>query len=570
MAFSQQLGEAQIAITASTDQLKKDLNKAKSTVQSSLAGMQQKMRSFGIAASAAITAPLVLFGKKAVEAAAAAEEMESKLSVVFGNAADDVRKWADETANAVGRSSFEIRQAVTNTQGLLVSAGLASDEARKMSQSLVQLAIDTASFNNVSDPQAINAFQKALLGENEALKSIGLSLSAAEIKTQALKMGFKGNVSEMDAATKAAATYQALLIKTAQAQGDAERTLASSTNQMKAFSSALTDLQIVIGEQILPVLTPMITALTGLVQNFTALPAPMQQFIVAVGALTAVLGPLALAVSALNAPILAVIAAVGAIVVAFQNWSVIEGIVRDTYIAVKTWLQDKLGAVLDYVGEKVERVTGFFYDMWDKVVGNSYVPDMVDAIEEHFGRLKDVMVEPANRATKEVTGAFDKMGNDVSTGLKGTFNNLASELGRMLGGGGGNFNIGGILGGLFGGGGGGGGLGGIFGSLFGGGGGLGSLFGGFFADGGRPPMGKVSVVGEQGPELFVPDGPGTIIPNGAGTGSPIINVQPVFVGVDDQIQTRIQQSIPTIVDASVNAVASKIGRGDRRFNTGGK
>ena len=34
-----------------------------------------------------------------------------------------------------------------------------------------------------------------------------------------------------------------------------------------------------------------------------------------------------------------------------------------------------------------------------------------------------------------------------------------------------------------------------------------------FADGGRPPMGQVSVVGERGPELFVPDTAGTVISN---------------------------------------------------------
>ena len=34
-----------------------------------------------------------------------------------------------------------------------------------------------------------------------------------------------------------------------------------------------------------------------------------------------------------------------------------------------------------------------------------------------------------------------------------------------------------------------------------------------FADGGRPPMGQVSVVGERGPELFVPDSAGTVISN---------------------------------------------------------
>lgn len=40
-----------------------------------------------------------------------------------------------------------------------------------------------------------------------------------------------------------------------------------------------------------------------------------------------------------------------------------------------------------------------------------------------------------------------------------------------------------------------------------------TFFGGFFADGGRPPVGKASIIGEHGPELWVPDSAGTIIPN---------------------------------------------------------
>jgi len=44
---------------------------------------------------------------------------------------------------------------------------------------------------------------------------------------------------------------------------------------------------------------------------------------------------------------------------------------------------------------------------------------------------------------------------------------------------------------------------------------LGGILGGLFANGGSPPVGKVSVVGERGPELFVPKVAGTIIPNNA-------------------------------------------------------
>lgn len=48
---------------------------------------------------------------------------------------------------------------------------------------------------------------------------------------------------------------------------------------------------------------------------------------------------------------------------------------------------------------------------------------------------------------------------------------------------------------------------------------LGSLFGGFFAEGGQPPINKPSIVGEKGPELFVPKTAGTIIPNGGSMGA---------------------------------------------------
>ena len=50
---------------------------------------------------------------------------------------------------------------------------------------------------------------------------------------------------------------------------------------------------------------------------------------------------------------------------------------------------------------------------------------------------------------------------------------------------------------------------------------IGGLFG--FADGGRPPVGRPSIVGERGPELFVPRSAGTIVPNEKIGGSSITN-----------------------------------------------
>jgi TP901 family phage tail tape measure protein len=62
-----------------------------------------------------------------------------------------------------------------------------------------------------------------------------------------------------------------------------------------------------------------------------------------------------------------------------------------------------------------------------------------------------------------------------------------------------------------------------------------------FANGGRPPVGRPSVVGERGPELFVPDSAGTIIPNGGfgGGANVVVNVDASGTSVQgDEGQSR--------------------------------
>lgn len=75
------------------------------------------------------------------------------------------------------------------------------------------------------------------------------------------------------------------------------------------------------------------------------------------------------------------------------------------------------------------------------------------------------------------------------------------------------------------------------------GGGLGELLG--FAHGGRPPVGVPSIVGERGPELFIPDRAGTIIPNNQLGSAGTKNVNIIFnitandtAGFDDLLESR--------------------------------
>jgi hypothetical protein len=84
---------------------------------------------------------------------------------------------------------------------------------------------------------------------------------------------------------------------------------------------------------------------------------------------------------------------------------------------------------------------------------------------------------------------------------------------------------------------------GVIGSFFGG-------LGGAFQSGGRPPTNAVSLVGERGPELFIPDRPGTIAPiSGGGRPagiSPVINNYIDARGADAAVEYRVMRALQAV------------------------
>lgn len=79
----------------------------------------------------------------------------------------------------------------------------------------------------------------------------------------------------------------------------------------------------------------------------------------------------------------------------------------------------RLAPVFDWVVTQTERVERAFFAMADAVVFNSWVPDMVDLIARHFGRLRSEMVDPALAATQQTENAFASMAGNVLGSLQG-------------------------------------------------------------------------------------------------------------------------------------------------------
>jgi len=197
---------------------------------------------------------------------------------------------------------------------------------------------------------------------------------------------------------------------------------------------------------------------------------------------------------------------------------------RDAQLALDKAFNDQTIALLKNISAMEAKLAGKEeeFNMEQKInelkekFGELDAQQIIDLMkQEELLKKKVEQMTKQEEIAKKINGAFKQIGEDIGSGItdalvgaiEGTrtlgeaarsiINDLASSLLRL------GVNM--ALTGLFG----------------------GTKIGGFlgFANGGRPPVGKASIVGERGPEIFVPRTAGTIIPNNQiGGGGDITNI----------------------------------------------
>jgi hypothetical protein len=266
-------------------------------------------------------------GALASASIAAASDMNESLSknaAVFGSSADAVKAWAgDNTKNILLTKQAAIEGAAT-FGNLFTALGIGQTAAAGLSTSLVGLASDLSSFNNVGTADALDALKSGLLGEAEPLRKFGVTLSAARIEAEAFSLGLAkpvknaaaiqsahvkvaaatanlskvqkehgegtlaaaqaqdtldrasagltkamgGQKVELTAAQKAQAAYSIILKDTKTAQGDAARTSSGYANSTKILHKNIGDLEASIGQKLLPHALRLTHAVSDLVVEF--------------------------------------------------------------------------------------------------------------------------------------------------------------------------------------------------------------------------------------------------------------------------------------------------------------
>ena len=210
-------------------------------------------------AGAFAVSKIVDFGTKCLSAASEVEEMENKFTVVFKNTSKAMDEWADSYADAIGRSKTEIKTAISNQSDLMIGMGMTEEVAGDLSKKYTELAYDLASFNNVQDSTALEAMTKAMFGETEMAKQLGLNLNATTMENSEYVKSLGKKWSAMTQAEKAEAYYQEALKQSVNAIGDAERSSDSYANQIRRTQSKITEFTETLGAYMLPMATNVVT-----------------------------------------------------------------------------------------------------------------------------------------------------------------------------------------------------------------------------------------------------------------------------------------------------------------------
>ena len=246
-----------------------DIQQKLSTVQKSVGKTQSAFSKIGggiakvgkgiAVAGAAVSGAAALIGKKSLDAAAYVEEMENKFNVVFSNTSSAMDAWATDFANAIGRNNTEIKTAISNQADLMIGMGMSEEAAGDLAKQYTTLAYDLASFNNVSDEQAIEAMTKALMGETEMMKSLGVNLSETTMEQSEFVKASGKAWKAMTMEEKAQMRLLEAQKQSVNAIGDAERSAASYTNQLKRLQANVQQVYEKIGKYLLPIFTPLVS-----------------------------------------------------------------------------------------------------------------------------------------------------------------------------------------------------------------------------------------------------------------------------------------------------------------------
>lgn len=423
-----------------------------------------------------VTAAVAGMGTAAVKFASDYEENLNKVDVAFKGNAAEVKSWAKTATEQFGLSENAALQATSLFGDMGTAMGLTTDDAADMATSLAGLAGDLSSFKNVSIEQAMTALNGVFTGETESLKQLGVVMTQTNLEEFAGRLGLVYD--EMSQAEKVSLRYQYVMEQTSNAQGDYSRTSDGLANSVRTMQASIDNLAVAFGQELLPIITPIIHALTDVIKRFGDLDDNTKKIIVTVGLTVAAIAPLLIVfgqvVSAVGAimqvlpllsgaftalgnvvafvaanPIVLLIAAITALVILIATkGDEIQGLLQklDDFLQ-NVFAKDFTEVFGPVLGEYINAFVANIANMWEAV--KMILDGLIDFIRgvftgdwdrawrgvvEIFGGIFEGIKAMAKAPLNGVIGLLNMAINGINELIEG-FNSIGFEMPDWLGGG---------------------------------------------------------------------------------------------------------------------------------------
>lgn len=190
------------------------------------------------------------FFKGAVIAASDAEEAVNKFRVTFGEVPAEADAVAKAFSKSFGVASSTARVLLGDTGDLLSGFGFTGKAALDLSKRTNELAADLASFTNIEGgtTRASKALTKALLGERESVKELGIAILEEDVKKQVALDRSNGLTYATMRQAKAYATITIALSQSKNAIGDYARTQGGLANTLRRTAERFKEVKEIIGK----------------------------------------------------------------------------------------------------------------------------------------------------------------------------------------------------------------------------------------------------------------------------------------------------------------------------------
>lgn len=430
---------------------------------SKLEASAKRITDIGKKLTATVTTPVLGFAAFAVKQASDLNEAKSAAETTFAEGAQQVIKWSENSAQAMGLSQEQYLSGMTVLGVYGDMLDMTGAQTADFANQQLQAAADLASFYNANTTDVLAAQQAALRGEFDPLERYGILLNQATLEQYAMEQGIWDGTGAMSQQQKIMATHAYIMDHLGAAEGDFARTQGGLANQMRILKAEFANTAATLGALLLPYVLTGAQYANRLLKGIQGLSDGMKRFVVfgalaaaALGPLLIVIGMMLPAISALGAvfglllgPLGLVLALIGLLGVAYlKNWFGFGDAVRGAAKHVIGFVKNlklaydfarKLGkspleAAFSSLGIVLENLTGINLNEFFDRMGNAFQRP-IDAIKKVFSALSAGNWRRALSGIGDLLAAPAKLVGDVFKGIETGFKPLDrvfSELGNII------------------------------------------------------------------------------------------------------------------------------------------